>query len=796
MKFLSVFLLLIACHCQVSHAAIKTWVAPAGASPAGWGNANNWSPAGVPVSGDRVIFVPGYQQSILLDMTLPILQRMTVRDGVRLSLLASGGYRFLRFNTTDTALIVEGSQAGLFATPTASLSLGGQFQTNYGVALSYIGAGNTAVIRGALSVMNNSSYTSTFANTQVYGYVDHQSAQAPINSNASNFRFKNGSIFSTNAVLAPIPVATWEPNSTCVIWGSTGAWDPQGFSQAFGNVYLHMSGSINFNSYLTTVQGNLTVDFAVNALDLNFADASNCTLNIGGDFIVDDQLGQFWTQPLYRLQFAKGAGNLTMNIGGRFEKRLGYSTQIDLGSAAGTTIINVKKDFINLGAKIRRSNWGSASVNFTGTDPQFFRVDTSDRIDYRSMPGSRVILDPPSNYFTINTSPGPASGSFTVGPDSRMVLGTKRIRGGSDGTTLSSHFAVSDNATVDVGDPNGFLGNIQTYTSSIGSLGRVTFTASSAQITNLPPGDIGRLSSTNIYGLTLSAPLSLNAILQLNGGCRLFTDATKILTLKSTASVINSGGYVIGPMQRVGAPLEFPVGSIGTAITPFTITGTMAATDTFRVEHINASAAAVGPIGTNSGLQSVSTCSYWQVSYRGPAMPAVNLSGWWNPNTYACANILSTPVGVALGRYGRSSWDASSSSGGVSGTQLAGSVTWNSVTRLGLFTVGRKKLQTLPNGTFKGIQTGGFIDTTATANTAARVWPNPSSGLINLSVNAQDAKTGAVTATIVDAAGRVVQQLRMNGRTSVEIRKSGVYVISFRNVTGELISQQRVSIVR
>lgn len=211
----------------------KTWL---GASGTLWSTAANWSPSGVPVSTDTVIF----SNSNPCDMDVnPVIASLRAQ-GVGGNIIASGGFRTMTINNAADASPVFSVAAG------ATLSMG---NGGFGITFSTYGASgpNNAQIAGTLNlafattwIVNDAPILNTTV-VDITGTINVTSVHTGNlfnNSSTTTVRFQSGSnlLWARNGG-ASIPAADYQSGSTITITGVT-------------NAMATFSGGANYNGLI------------------------------------------------------------------------------------------------------------------------------------------------------------------------------------------------------------------------------------------------------------------------------------------------------------------------------------------------------------------------------------------------------------------------------------------------------------------------------------------------------------------------------------------------------------------
>lgn len=221
------------------------------------------------------------------------------------------------------------------------------------------------------------------------------------------------------------------------------------------------------------------------------------------------------------------------------------------------------------------------------------------------------------------------AGTLTVESGATLDAGTYTISTSSTNNDVAGVFVLSNGATLRTANVNGITasaasGTVQTCIRTYGAGANYEYTGAAAQVTGngLPANLSGTLRINNSSGLgtngvTLSQPTVLSGTLNLTSG-KLTTTATELLSLTSTASVLNasSTSFINGPLKKVGnSAFTFPVGK-GGIYAPIGISGGTgsAVSDEFTAEYLRTNPQSV--YGNNygaSGINHVSYVEYWSL---------------------------------------------------------------------------------------------------------------------------------------------------------------------------------------
>ncbi len=409
---------------------------------------------------------------------------------------------------------------------------------------------------------------------------------------AGSLTFGNGSTYDAAGNGGPIPTATWNTGSTCLVTGAI-ANAPSNANQNFSNFTWNcpaQTGNIN----LWTPVGTYTInnDFTVKntgatgRFHFGIATAGTnlshnvITVNILGNLIVDGSTANATNQVSVT---ANGSGNGftddIINISGNVSVT-GNATNVawtnfspSRGSQGGTgiSLFNISGNFSMSNATSQNSNVGGAKFVFAKAGTQAATITSvtygSSGVNYQIASGATLQL-------TQNTA-----------VNSLMMAG----------------------GTLNL---NGFT---LTYS---GSSPTITYNGSSGQITSNAeyPTTTGPTSLVinNAAGVTLHASRTVTGTLTLTSG-NLVTTTANLLTLGS-AGIVSGGSassFVDGPLSHTWttatATKTYPLGK-GATYRPLIIALTTPQSPVLRAEVFNANA------GGSSALNAISTARYYQTS--------------------------------------------------------------------------------------------------------------------------------------------------------------------------------------
>lgn len=193
-------------------------------------------------------------------------------------------------------------------------------------------------------------------------------------------------------------------------------------------------------------------------------------------------------------------------------------------------------------------------------------------------------------------------------------------------------------------------------------------------------------------GITLSAPLSVNGILNLTSGI-VNTDMTNILTINNEANV--SGGsnnsYINGPLKKTGnQPFVFPVGKLGhwarLGISHFQ---NVTVNTSFIAEYFSEPAIYhSSSVHMGTGVHHVSGTEFWELTETSVDNPSCQVTLYWEDNEYSS---ISDTSDLIIAHYNESTEKWETHGGAVTGGIPSGNVTTTTiVSNFSPFTFGSK----------------------------------------------------------------------------------------------------------
>lgn len=393
----------------------------------------------------------------------------------------------------------------------------------------------------------------------------------------------NGGVYEHNytTTSGAIPIATWNPGSSCKIIGITSYGGPMtsanGWGQSFYNFEWacpNQTSSTNWQLNATTpptIIGNFIVsntNSATNGLRLSSSGAY--TLNIAGD-----------------LQINSTSGNAKLDI-----------------TNGGTAIINVGNNITlsqpSNNATLQLTS-GTGSINFNKSSgiQQFSSNGTiAGLISFNAGTGTSTNTVQLSSNIALGTSVFNVLSSASADFQSYILSGAGTFNAANGSTLISANTNASGALNT-----SGASGSVQTTTRTFTNAGvSYTFNASSAQFTGTAPGaaaNIKNLTINNSSGVTLSATATVSAtgIVTFSSGNLDLSAYNLVMTSGASFSGVGTGKYVktsnTGVLRQsvTASAVMYPVGN--SSYNPVSIsTGT---NDTYDIRVSDGAIAAVSP---------------------------------------------------------------------------------------------------------------------------------------------------------------------------------------------------------
>ncbi len=347
--------------------------------------------------------------------------------------------------------------------------------------------------------------------------------------------------YQMNNTTGPIPVATWNTGSNCLVTGLvtiSSAGIPNG-NQNFYNYTVDcpkLNGPQRLGFDTDTLRGNLTIhntnDVTTDATNYIALcpKTTNSNVTLLGNLIIDS------TTAAFSVGTGSGVVVQTLTVKGNIISKGSFY----LNGSGCTNRVFVSGDVIIQSATNTSFRGHSAvayadSVNFSGTGVQHFTkpvaLTSLQNIRLLVLPGSTLVLD-----------------------DTTFLPFTGTLGG----------FTADSGATVKFGNPGGIDSTIRGFAPVLDGNTTYEFNSKSSQVTGrLFPAAVRNLTVNDSLGVMLSDTLKVTGTLALTKGTLAATDSST-LTIDSTGSVTRTDGYVVGRMTEMfAAPgtKNFPVGT-------------------------------------------------------------------------------------------------------------------------------------------------------------------------------------------------------------------------------------------
>jgi hypothetical protein len=449
----------------------------------------------------------------------------TIADGIVVQTNAS----FQLFKSTFTL-----AHSGTFA---ADLDVFGTF------GLQDSSAGGFSMNSGATIVVEPGASMTNFGSTSGDVFTGSGYGIPPVSYVPGAITFRSNSVFVLAATTnkGTIPVATWQPGSTCMIAppsSNTTNFIPLGFAnQTFYNLIWYWptsngknGGSAEGGSF--TVNGNFAMTANPNKMVTNQdIPYSGFTMTVVGNVGITNVA---WYP-------TAAAGNVTINVGGNFSVDSTATFGLNNASAFGL-------------------------LNFDGTSPQTYTLAGTQKSpanwNYAVSNGSTLNL---TGAFTINGSGAGGIGYLTN--NGTLILTTNSSLGGTSNTII-----MGPGSTFDVSQGVYSFAAEDTLTGSGTVIGPVSAGSTSVIYPNSGQaltfkGTItyGSVTSTNIFNLTSSPSSGNDQIAVTSGGGVVANGAQIVINPVGTLSTndyvlvkVTGGGSITGTFNTTPAWMGTP----------------------------------------------------------------------------------------------------------------------------------------------------------------------------------------------------------------------------------------------
>jgi hypothetical protein len=269
----------------------------------------------------------------------------------------------------------------------------------------------------------------------------------------------------------------------------------------------------------------------------------------------------------------------------------------------------------------------------------------------------------------------------------------------NDILNVAGNLTLADGATLDMNGNAGTTGgtlflsgnwinNSTTDAVDEGSASTVHFSGTTAQTLSNAAGEqaLANVVMNNLAGLTLNAPLAVNAALTFTQGI-LTSTTTNPLRVGAAGSVSgqSNGSHVNGPVAKTGnTAFDFPIGN-GTALRSLRIAAGGAASDEFTAQYFGNNPAPVVGAALAPDVAFISVNEYWSLN---PASGTPNriVTLTWNPasGVVSASDVLVVYyTGLAWTQMG-----GNGNAGGFTGNAANGTVTASDANTFGFLTLG------------------------------------------------------------------------------------------------------------
>lgn len=757
-----------------------TWNVAGGGN---WNTAGNWAPARTSTAATDILVINNGGSKTITNVPTQTIGRLVISNNTTVTLSGGGG--------SQTLTIANGSGNDF------EVEAGSTLIQNSNLENITLSSNCAAEISGVYDVRGTYNTSASGAVTTVWGELENMSVVT--STTTDKLVFKNGSIYQHNRNGGNVPSATWDAGSDLLISGVTNSL-PGNLNQSFDDFEWNnpaQTTGFNLGGTITTVAGDFKVTNTNNyGIFLASNSGSTYNLSITGDLILS---ANSWLSVTNGDDIAA-----TLNIAGDFIMSGGffdYHIATSGGTSLNKIIVNVNGDVMITGGMYDFA-WGNSNTanftelhiggNLTVSGAGVFRTTTADTdisngAVFFNGPGNlqTFYAETPANVtyvnFTINNrlrmlsdrvlASNNVAGwadQFTVNSGGSIDLATYRIVS-STGTSASvnSSFVLQSGAEIITANADGIQlnetnGAVSTaianrsYSSGanfvfngslVQSSGIFATTPVANQINNLT---VNNTAGTYSTGVSLQQPLAIAGTATFTAGI-LTTTATNILIINDGASVsgannnVSNPSFVSGPVRKVGNNVfEFPVGKINAGYRPCSISAPATVTDAYTAEYMRDNAAALGTI-TAPGLQSVSSCEYWDIE-RTTGTSSVNVTLSWSSispcNTGAAVSDLDD---ITVAHFNGNNWNSHGSSA-VAGIASSGTVTWDGVNNFSTFSLGIKSSQAPLSVKFTNLK--------ASPSGSANIieWTiNEESGVLDYEVQRSENGTNFVTINITAA---------------------------------------------
>jgi len=553
-----------------------------GSTDNNWNTAANWSLNLVPTNAHDVVI--DINAAIIVN-TNATINKLTITSNSTVTFTSSGAARTITIDNSGSS-IDAGSSLTL-----VGVGGGGGTRT---MGLAYTGSNQTMAIDGTLNLTPTAAgsfYTATNSVTTVAGSIVRTGGT--ITSTAANLSFSSGGTYQHARNGGPIPTATWNAASTCLVTGITNTIPSAGLGQSFGNFTWNCTGqSAAINNLagasggLTTINGNFTVS-STNGQTLNLNNGGTArTITVGGNFTNSGGV----------IDWASSTATTTMNVAGNIT----VSGSATLDTSTSTTAV-VNGTFVLTGSSAQTLNFATPS-NVTYTN---FTINNNRTL----VLGSNIILSRNNN--------APWRGVITLNSGGTINCGTQVIDGGGLVQT-NGEFNLNSGANMITANATGVQGSVNTtnVNPTYNSGASYEFRGAATGIFTLSTANTitGTMTINRSAGVTIDQNFTASTLAFTDG---IVTTGANAITIPAAGTITGASStkYVNGKLNKVYASASnffFPVGKSG-VYRPLSFEYTaLTGTSTVSVEQIETALAGTLPASTN-----LNNSRTWDISQTG-----------------------------------------------------------------------------------------------------------------------------------------------------------------------------------
>ena len=319
-----------------------------GTGTSAWTTSSNWSPTGIPSSGDDVTFNNAATVTVTAVPASIILNTLKVTANTSVNLQSAAANTITLGQTSGTNLLtIDGG---------STLTLG----TNTSLTMS---SNSTANVAGTLINANTltASATGVVFNINSGGILR---TTGTVTGSATTLLFNQNSTYDHNLNGGTVPTATWNNSSKVTITGCTSTV-PFGLNQSFGNFDWNstgQTGNLSISGNLTTVNGNLTMTNAgLTSHEVRLVTSNGSTplsMTIGGNVTVANG-----TLAILGSGTA-GTNTSTVNVTGNVTINSSGVINMNSGTNAGNSTLNIAGNLSLNGGSIIRTFGATGSNGF------------------------------------------------------------------------------------------------------------------------------------------------------------------------------------------------------------------------------------------------------------------------------------------------------------------------------------------------------------------------------------------------------------------------------------------------